>query len=1196
MKIRADITPCKKAGMALVVTLAIMVLMLGITLAFFSQVLLERSISDNSAANAQVDLLARSSCEVVVADILQEIAAGSALDSTPTAARSVFQPLTVNTAATMLGTNIVLAGAPSMTLQKVVATNGTPPANLVKQSLAGRPFFQVTNGYTNHPGFGVPLARAATASTTNRPQRGFAISTNRWLKPQLATSTETLQPPDWVYLNRLGETRAAFSSSMATNLPGNTELVIGRFAYNLYDVGGLVDINVVGNALPPTENARRGRLHHVALNEAPAPLTMPDIASFVAWRSGSSASDNSTNGGLADPARTFLSVLPGNQAFVTRQEMLRYAGQTNTIPAQALPYLTTFNRDLNAPIHAPQSTRPKLPASPNPDELNPSLTTIRFAGQTVLSRGLDPDVTVPGGTPVMVRRFPLSKLNLLAEASPDAGTLSYYFGLRRTAANSYEYTATSNDGRIKRLSEVAAEGREPNFFEVLQAVILTGSLGRNAGNTLTLDDPRDSLRNLQVMQIGANVIDQWDGDDFPTTIQFPSGTPGTFLDSHGIENLPYINNIAMIGHRPVFNRDLFQIWAVFDVWNPHQNASSPPAGLEFRIQPRSGRCRATLLYSIVSRPANVARDSLLAELQASNSPSGVFKDITLLNVNRELKFSSTDYSSPTIIGGGLAPTAQDSTTGLLLYDFEQPVLPAVPAKAGRSALLQQDLNALMAYDFPYTAVPSAYSNDPATGNRIYPAAATISGLDPVAWTQTANGLGQKVVFANYGVKAHNLFRMWGDAPGSKIIVDLQVRRTGDPTWKTYQTFDQFLPRLSDPGTASFKGPGDATHTTTQDSEEAMVDYQTNTHHSALVTGSPLWQSRFYGWRQPRSQVSMVKFDPRTVRFGHSGHTGLSGLDLLGTTIRQNAALPTAWTGGNAGIENSGVNWRVLRDGWITGTQITVDTGFEWIGPGTNPALYRIPFGVIANIPEGTINTLSNPSRYRDLDGIIRPGDGYLGALPTVPGRIADRPRILNRPFQSVGEMGHAFRDLPWKTLDFSTRNSGDLGLLDAFSTEETAGDVPLVAGKVNLNTAPAPVLAALLTGAGKTEDSSQVLSPTEASQIAASVTNARQTAPFRDTGDLVARALSPLSATNGSPISGIRKTEREAAIRTLSGIGSTRTWNFLLDLVVQGGRFSTAAQNANQFSVRAERRYWVHLAIDRVTGEVLDRQWEVVNE
>jgi len=30
--------------------------------------------------------------------------------------------------------------------------------------------------------------------------------------------------------------------------------------------------------------------------------------------------------------------------------------------------------------------------------------------------------------------------------------------------------------------------------------------------------------------------------------------------------------------------------------------------------------------------------------------------------------------------------------------------------------------------------------------------------------------------------------------------------------------------------------------------------------------------------------------------------------------------------------------------------------------------------------------------------------------------------------------------------------------------------------------------------------------------------------------------------------------------------------------------------------IESEQRYWVHVAIDRFTGEVLDKQIEVVNE
>jgi hypothetical protein len=51
-----------------------------------------------------------------------------------------------------------------------------------------------------------------------------------------------------------------------------------------------------------------------------------------------------------------------------------------------------------------------------------------------------------------------------------------------------------------------------------------------------------------------------------------------------------------------------------------------------------------------------------------------------------------------------------------------------------------------------------------------------------------------------------------------------------------------------------------------------------------------------------------------------------------------------------------------------------------------------------------------------------------------------------------------------------------------------------------------------------------------------------------------------------------------------------------MDLIVQTGRFSSSAQALNQFAVRAERRYWIHFAIDRFTGQVLASQWETVNE
>jgi hypothetical protein len=69
---------------------------------------------------------------------------------------------------------------------------------------------------------------------------------------------------------------------------------------------------------------------------------------------------------------------------------------------------------------------------------------------------------------------------------------------------------------------------------------------------------------------------------------------------------------------------------------------------------------------------------------------------------------------------------------------------------------------------------------------------------------------------------------------------------------------------------------------------------------------------------------------------------------------------------------------------------------------------------------------------------------------------------------------------------------------------------------------------------------------------------------------------------------------REAPIRALSPVGQTRVWNLMVDLVAQTGRVPQSG--SKQFTVEGEQRYWVHLAIDRFTGKVIDKQVEVVKE
>src|SRR5205823_13026143 len=120
-----------------------------------------------------------------------------------------------------------------------------------------------------------------------------------------------------------------------------------------------------------------------------------------------------------------------------------------------------------------------------------------------------------------------------------------------------------------------------------------------------------------------------------------------------------------------------------------------------------------------------------------------------------------------------------------------------------------------------------------------------------------------------------------------------------------------------------------------------------------------------------------------------------------------------------------------------------------------------------------------------------------------------RPIIMNRPFRSVGEMGYAFRDQPFKTLDFSSTTSADNGLLDLFTVNENDTANGIRAGVINLNTAQDAPLAAMLTRTIVAEGiEGAVLSPPtpmarpSASVAATGLATATSSAPLQNKADL----------------------------------------------------------------------------------------------
>ncbi len=212
---------------------------------------------------------------------------------------------------------------------------------------------------------------------------------------------------------------------------------------------------------------------------------------------------------------------------------------------------------------------------------------------------------------------------------------------------------------IETLDQVALENREPNFFELLKAAILSGSVGlspgpagwnnamagpydfRNGeGATYTYTGGVDSLDaysfdranyavgqaplvpapasipDVQIIKIGADIIDQYGADNYPTAIYFsypginaggfnfdastftPRTGTGTLTGAgdfngpstmvFGEKNLPYLQSVFDVAGTPTSDPGPYptgsgtvtlQGWMQPQVWNPHLQPVNPSTAL-----------------------------------------------------------------------------------------------------------------------------------------------------------------------------------------------------------------------------------------------------------------------------------------------------------------------------------------------------------------------------------------------------------------------------------------------------------------------------------------------------------------------------------------------------------------------------------------------------------------------------------------
>lgn len=334
--------------------------------------------------------------------------------------------------------------------------------------------------------------------------------------------------------------------------------------------------------------------------------------------------------------------------------------------------------------------------------------------------------------------------------------------------------------------------------------------------------------------------------------------------------------------------------------------------------------------------------------------------------------------------------------------------------------------------------------------------------------------------------------------------------------------------------------------------------------------------------------------------------------------------------------------------WTANGGLSKVDGQSTMNGSSNPEYYADADGVVRRASAGysgapaftgllaaetTAQTAIPPTAYNGLP--LQTATTFTSGA-AAPSTYSSRPIMLNRPFRTVAELAYTFSGTPWKNIDFSTPESGYAALLDVFCINDTNDPNGLVAGKVNLNTRQSAVINAVLAGAYKNEfnPTTTGISAADAALISTSsagstyglITRTTSTTspygPLRNVSELVGNWVPSASTT--APVNGALNTEysgfsgdlssilttdvnsspynfmvqrfREAGIRALASSGTTRVWNLMIDVIAQTGRFPSSATGLANFNVEGERRYWVHVAIDRYTGKVLDEQIEEVKE
>ncbi len=1178
--------PSRRRGTALVITLSILVLLAFVLVAFFVKATSTLSAEKAGGGGREASLLARSAVNLIVNDLQAEMKAGS------TNLGNAWMP---SAATNMLPSRRLLPG---------ITANDTNFVNLIKQS--GVPMFD-----------GSPAVNVSGGTPTSTPSSdGRLVTPARWSTPMLTGSTLP-NTPNWIYLSRDGTLEAS---------PGTQ--TIGRFAYNVYDIGGLLDANAAGFApvdgSVPAEAATKGGQIWADLRALPG-ISDSAFANHGSWPPqwripGDWADMNSTNSAgrmswyqRSGWTRPYMGSAgsASDRMFTSRQDLIRYARNHPDTFAKdgndrfpALQYLTTFSRDVDQPSHQPVATRPMIQFSENQGGND--------------AKGLD-SVINPGarrsdGSALVKHRFALDNIALLATAMADTALIQKRFGLTKNgSAWIYNHGSTN---QILNLEDVPQD-REPDFFEILKAAIHAGSLGVQHGTSLSVSPASfyrqnigydDASLNYQIIQIGANIIDQADTDSYPTQVTFDGQTLA------GVENLPFIDGIACVslpeqvvtGVTLPSGYSLAGDWTgplkavtllMPRLWNPHAGnpGDQTKVPVNFRVRAETSSSGAD---HFVQTRHNVSDVSDLGNWRNSLANAGGSGSVSAYRWNYA-PMGGEDYgpgaaANPAInldggeIGFSLASGWQASFPNtlsdprILSHPYTGSGFASISGTPGATEF--STISPWIKNGFGKTAAASALS----------------SPYDVFGFPMGRSWIGPYILKNSVYKQLCNVLEVWGGPV--RLILECET----NVGWVAYDSA-YYLPQ------------GD-----NYDGYYAMVLGVSPDNMAKAIDGQFL--------------RTFFKFDPRSKRWGgvstHSGFLaqGDQAQSDARWRMRSMKERQTLRPGASSSSPPLGGTYADLSVNNFASSASGV-----WSAPVNSSSFDTAGAADIASV---SVNTSSSTSSYAylDPDGIRRRGSAaYWGGSsldgqpmanywdPSTGAARADvarnRPIILNRAFRSVAELGYVFRDTPWRNLDFFTSESGDSALLDFFTvhpiTTDASGNLavpitkegaPIVAGKVNLNTRQPAVLAAILSGVARENQSSgsAPLDEATAQTIAKGIVDftsstATGKGPFVSLADLVGKPVSSSAyaglsdelSTLLSSSDQMVKQRREAILRALVDGGTTRTWTVLIDVVAQSG---IVPAGSAKFVPRGESRSWTSVAIDRLTTEVLDRQTESVHE